>query len=248
MTPDFVGLPYRDVAIQSESDIQLHGWWLEAELPARGVVYFLHGNGGNISTNLNDVFWLAKRGYHVFMLDYRGYGFSTGAASVAGLVADVQAGWHWLIEQQVISGLPVYVIGQSLGASVAGSALAALESSVTPHAIVLDSGFASYASIARDAAARSWITWPLQWPVAWSMPDGYDLQDAVAVLARRPLLIMHSRDDRVVPFKNAKQLLLASGGRAKLYAYQGSHVGALMLEKHRLKLLDYFAEHDKPGR
>jgi hypothetical protein len=242
-TPDLFNFSYRDVFIDISDGPTLHGWWVESEHDAQGVVYYLHGNGGNISTNLKEIAWLSKRGYHVFMLDYRGYGLSSGAPSVAGLIEDVQVGWHWILTQPASQGKPLYVFGQSLGATIGGYAMASIRAGKSPSAIVLDSGFANYSTIAREAAASSFISWPFQLPVGWSMPDGYDLDSVMVKLSETPLFIMHSRDDKVVPFEHAEKLLEAAQGRATFYPYGGYHIGALRLIKHREAVVEFFDSH-----
>ena len=65
-------------------ELPMHGWFLPARGPACATILFLHGNAENISTHIGSVFWLPARGFNVFMPDYRGYGASEGAPSLAG--------------------------------------------------------------------------------------------------------------------------------------------------------------------
>ena len=75
LTPDQVGLAYRDVWFEAADGTRLHGWFLPAEkkmaLSAACTVLFLHGNAENISTHLASVSWLPAQGYNVFLFDYR---------------------------------------------------------------------------------------------------------------------------------------------------------------------------------
>ena len=48
-TPDQLGLEYEDIFFTSDDGTRVHGWWLQAKAPARGTIYFLHGNAQNIS-------------------------------------------------------------------------------------------------------------------------------------------------------------------------------------------------------
>ena len=68
---------------------------LHLQLPApRGVVFFLHGNAGNLQSWFVDLEFYRSANFDLFMLDYRGYGKSAGRIeSEAQLHADVRAAW-----------------------------------------------------------------------------------------------------------------------------------------------------------
>ncbi len=206
--PAQVGLRYEDVRLDSTGDVSLHGWWLPAEGEAVASVLFLHGNAENISTHLASVYWLPAQGVNVLLLDYRGYGQSTGTPSLAGVVADACSGIDEVLRRAAMQALPAFVLGQSLGASISGHALAHCRQTYPGLAgVILDAGFTRYRDIARETAAGHWLTWALQYPAAWAMPKGYDLLDAMPRLPAVPLLLIHGRQDPVVPYHHAKALL-----------------------------------------
>ena len=81
---------YEDVFFNSSNNIRLHGWWLPAEdKNAKATVLFLHGNAGNISTHIANTYWMTKRGFNVFLFDYRGYGYSGGQPDLGGIMDDI---------------------------------------------------------------------------------------------------------------------------------------------------------------
>jgi uncharacterized protein len=92
---------------------------LHLRLPnSKGVVYFLHGNGGNLQTWLTSVDFFRRVNFDLFIIDYRGYGKSTGAIqSEAQLHADVRAAWDMISPQYAGKKLVVY--GRSLGTGLA---------------------------------------------------------------------------------------------------------------------------------
>ena len=121
ITPDRLNLEYEDVLLDTGDGETLHGWWLPADAPedsAKGTVYFLHGNAQNISSHLMNVAWLPGKGYNVFLVDYRGYGRSTGAPDIEGTLHDSETGLRWLMAQPQTDGAPVYLLGQSLGGAL----------------------------------------------------------------------------------------------------------------------------------
>jgi alpha/beta superfamily hydrolase len=87
---------------------------------SRGLVFFLHGNAGNVETWTTGLDFYQRVGYDLFMLDYRGYGKSTGSMrSETELHADVRAAWDAIAPRY--GGKPVVVYGRSLGSGLAAS-------------------------------------------------------------------------------------------------------------------------------
>ena len=91
----------------------------------RGVVFFLHGNSGNLRDCLVDLDAFRQVNFDVVMFDYRGYGKSTGCiASEEQLRADVRAVWAQFAPQY--EGKRVVISGQSLGTALAAGLAAEL--------------------------------------------------------------------------------------------------------------------------
>jgi alpha-beta hydrolase superfamily lysophospholipase len=242
-TPADVGLDYRDVALRTADGTALSAWWLPARGAPRGTVLFLHGNAENISTHLRSVAWLPDAGYQVLLLDYRGYGRSDGRPTVPAVFDDLRTAAAWLAAEPAVGGRPVFLLGQSLGAALGGY-LAGAEAGFRAlfTAVVLDSGFARYRDIAREVAARGVVTWPLQWPIAAGMPDGYDPVDQVARLSPVPLLLIHGTSDGVVGYHHAQALFAAAREPRFLLSYDGPHIAAFEDAEIRAAVLRFFAD------
>jgi pimeloyl-ACP methyl ester carboxylesterase len=72
---------------------RLHALHLRQAKP-RGVIFFLHGNAGNLDSWFVNADFYRRLNLDVFMLDYRGYGKSSGRIeSQAQLESDVRAAW-----------------------------------------------------------------------------------------------------------------------------------------------------------
>lgn len=248
-TPADIGLEYRDVALTAADGTPLSAWWLPARGPAKGTVLFLHGNAENISTHIGSVYWLPAEGYQVLLLDYRGFGRSAGRPLIPEVFADIRAALAWLGNEPAVRDVPLFLLGQSLGASLGGY-LAGADPALRARfkAVVLDAGFARYRWIAREVAARSWLTWPVQWPIAWSMPDGYDLVDEVAHISPVPVLLIHGTQDEIVGYDHARALFDAAREPRFLLSYDGPHIGSFQDPEIRTALLGFFAEPASGGR
>ena len=81
--------------------MRLHAWFVPGH--ARPTLLFLHGNAGNISHRLGKLAVFSALGPDVLLLDYRGYGSSTGTPDEAGTYRDAQAAYDWLRDR----GVPV---------------------------------------------------------------------------------------------------------------------------------------------
>ncbi len=123
---------------------RLNALHLRLPQPA-GVVFFLHGNGGNLQTWFDNVDFYRRLNLDLFMLDYRGFGKSSGRIeSEAQLHADVRAAWAQVAP--AYDGRKRVVFGRSLGSSLA----ATLAAEVQPALTVLVSPCSSVAALARE--------------------------------------------------------------------------------------------------
>jgi alpha-beta hydrolase superfamily lysophospholipase len=242
-TPVQLGIEYEELEIRSADGTRLSAWWLKASSEPKGTVVFFHGNAENISTHIGSVYWLPEQGYQVLMLDYRGYGYSEGAPAFPEVLDDIAAGLEWALEDARTQTLPVFVLGQSLGATMSGYVVAArpdLRTRLT--GVVLDAAFTSYSEMARDIAARSWITWTFQYPIAWAMPDDYDLIDHIAEISPVPLLLIHGTQDQIIPFANSEKLFITAGKPKRFLQYDGPHIATFRDLELREMLLQFFRE------
>ncbi|MGD8617761.1 MAG: alpha/beta hydrolase [Gammaproteobacteria bacterium] len=196
-TPAAVGLAYEDVALQTVDNIRLHAWFIPAEKP-RATVLFCHGNAGNISHRLDSIRLLHSLGLQVLIFDYRGYGKSEGSPSEKGTYRDVDAAWHYLRDLRGLAEAGIIIFGRSLGAAVAAD----LASRTRPAAVILESAFTSVPDMA--AEFYPWL------PVRLLSRYRYDNLGKVARIAR-PLLLVHSRQDEIIPFAHGERLF----GRAR---------------------------------
>lgn len=213
-SPADIGLTYEDVHLQSEDGIALHGWYVTHPQP-RGVLLFFHGNAGNISHRLDSLAIFHRLGLEVLIIDYRGYGRSAGRPGEQGSYRDARAALHWLLEERQVDPQRLVYFGRSLGAAVA----AQLASEHPPQALIMESAFSSLPTL--GAELYPWL------PVRLLARMEFDSQRHVAV-QRAPLLLVHSREDEIIPFHHAEALQQAAG-EAELLVIRGSHNRGFLL-------------------
>jgi len=226
-TPEKAHLDFRDVTFTAADGTRLHGWWLPAKtgVEVKGTVLHLHGNGGNLAWHLGGSYWLPEQGYQVLMIDYRGYGLSQGKASLPEVYQDIDAAMDWLGKAAQVKGKPLVLLGQSLGGAMAIHYLAAHpEQRQRFSALVFDGVPASYREVGRFALSTSWLTWPLQVPLSWLVPDGDSAIRSIERLDSPPKLFFHSIDDTLVPMDSGIRLYQHAPPPRVLQLTRGAHV------------------------
>lgn len=179
----------------------LYGRFLYSKLPqTKGIVIHFHGNAGNLDSHIAFVDWFSQRGYDVFMFDYRGFGKSEGKSSRFGLFLDSQAAMDYVL------GLgkwqKVYVFGQSLGGNQALSVLS-VKKQKKISAVVIDSTFYSYASVANDFLGGTFLTYPLTWCLVGG--NCYSAKDSIGKV-EVPILIIHGDRDQIIDISHSYDL------------------------------------------
>lgn len=246
-TPEKAGLTFENVELTAADGTRLHGWWLPAKpgVQVKGTVLHLHGNGGNLAWHLGGSWWLPEQGYQVLMLDYRGYGVSEGSPSLPAIYQDIDAAFAWLQADARVQGKPLVLLGQSLGGAMAVHYLAAHASERERlEAVVLDGVPASYRSVGQFALSTSWVTWPLQVPLSWLVPDSDSAIRSIAALKGTPMLLFHSMDDPIVPLDNAIELYRQAPLPRVLQLTRGGHVQTFADPTWRKVMLRYLEDPD----
>lgn len=211
-TPADRGLSWAPVTLETEDGMVLEAWWLPHERP-RASLLFLHGNAGNISHRLDSLVQFHRLGLSVLILDYRGYGRSEGAPSEAGLIRDARAGWRWLHEKAGHPPGEIVLFGRSLGAAVAAELADGLEGE-GPAAVILASPFRSVPKLGQRL-------YPFL-PVRWLARLSHDAERHVRGI-EAPLMVIHSRDDEIIPFSEGEAVYRAARQPKHLLEIHGGH-------------------------
>ncbi|MEO8040043.1 MAG: alpha/beta fold hydrolase, partial [Betaproteobacteria bacterium] len=216
-TPAALGLAWDNVPLSAADGIALSAWFLpSANGQTHGTVLFLHGNAENISTHLNAVAWLPARGFQVLLLDYRGYGESGGNATLAGMQLDIDAAITALLRRADVDPTRIVLLGQSLGGALGLYYAAHGPQRDRLRAVIADSTFSGYRDITREKLASAWLTWPLQWPLSYSVDDRYSPLLAIHDIGV-PVLLIHGQADTIVPPQHAERLFAAASAPRELW-------------------------------
>lgn len=228
-TPQAYGLGFEPVGIRTEDGETLHAWWVPAKDP-RGTILFFHGNAGNISHRIDYLLMFNRLGYAALIVDYRGYGKSTGTPSEEGTYRDASAAWRWLTQTRGLRPDDIVFVGESLGGAVAGW----LAVRHPPRALVLMSTFTS----APDLGAQVYPFIPVRLISRFS----YDNRAYVGQI-KVPVLIAHSREDDIIPFAHGRKIFEAASEPKQFLEMHGGHNdGFIFMREEWVKTLAAFLE------
>ncbi|HXI03637.1 MAG TPA: alpha/beta hydrolase [Candidatus Saccharimonadales bacterium] len=199
-TPEDLGLEHADCRIRTADGLRLAGWWVPGP-PDAPAVLFLHGNAGNIGHRLEQIRGLHEAGLSVLIVDYRGYGQSTGRPTEGGLYRDAAAAWEYLTRSLGIPARRAIVYGESIGSAPALHLCGNSGPAGTPAGVVVEGAFTS----APDMAHRALPFLPVRWILRLRM----DNLSAVRSL-RLPILFIHGTRDEIVPVRMGRALYEAS--------------------------------------
>ena len=208
-TPDQIGLSYKSVSFKAPDGVKLSGWFIPADSP-RGVVIFCHGNAGNISHRLESIEIFQGLRLSTFIFDYRGYGASESTPSEEGSYLDVKGAWNYLIEHEGLAPSDIILFGRSLGSAVA----AWLAGQHLPKALIMESSFTSAPDLAGDLY--------FYLPVKLLCRYKYNALAAIKKI-QCPVLLVHSQEDEIVPFRHGRKLFDAANDPRAFLEISGSH-------------------------
>ena len=167
-----------------------YGYFLPAEGLApgarAGVVIYAHGNAAYAADWIFEAQPFTAAGLHFLCLEYRGYGASDGSPSEAGIVEDSAELLDQVLARPDVDGANVVYHGRSLG----GGVVAALASVRAPARMILESTFSSVHSMSSAFLAPRYL-----------VRDPLDVRGMLTGPLGIPVLLLHSRADEVIPFR-----------------------------------------------
>jgi pimeloyl-ACP methyl ester carboxylesterase len=186
-------------------DVTIKVWALHPS--AQPALLYFGGNGEDVGANLHD-FAGAFPDRAIYLVNYRGYGGSTGHPSEAALIADGEAIYDQLVAQHD----HIIVMGRSLGTGVA-TALATERSARESPAGAAARPVAGlvlvtpYDSIANVGAGRyPWL------PVRWLIKDPYDSAARIGKVKAPVLVLVAEKDDSILRPRSDALIAAAPAG------------------------------------
>lgn len=218
---------YTSVHFTSSDGIRLGAWWIPSRHPngrhAHRTILLCPGMAGNKSSQLVLVRNLIAAGYNVLALDFRAHGDSGGQLCTFGDLErrDVLAAAHWLNTIHPTQADKIFGVGESTGAAALIAAAAdpgADGQSIS--AIVAYSAFARLDELARQMSTEVFskpidslivhVGLPLASAQTGTNLSRFSPADLVQHLWPRPILIIHSESDEIIPWTQGDELYRAA--------------------------------------
>jgi len=204
--------------VQLYEKVLINGLHFKTKHP-KGVVFYLKGNSRSIKGWGKFAVDFTLHGWDVIMMDYRGFGKSTGKRTQKTMKDDVQAIYNKIKEN--VDEEYIIVYGRSLGTGLATK----IASTNNPKMLILA---CPYYSMSKNV--KRYLPFiPLGLVMRYSMPT-YKWMKYV----KCPIKIIHGTNDRVIPMKSSFRLSkinpkltrvypIIDGGHKNLHNYEGYH-------------------------
>lgn len=191
--------------IETRDGAILNGLHFKVKEP-KGVVLYLKGNSKSIKGWGKFAVDFTRHSYDVVMIDYRGFGKSTGRRSQKALKRDLQVVYDKLKEQ--VAERHIIVYGRSLGSGLATK----IASVNNPKILILDAPYYSLTKVTKQYAPFM----PLSWLIKYPLPTYKWLK-----YVQCPIHIIHGTDDKLIPYRTSVKLSKINPNRTKLHSIIG---------------------------
>ena len=191
--PDFqfrYDSPFRELNFDVEKGVRINGLHFFREHPV-GLILYFHGNSRSIKGWARYARDFYRYNYDVVLVDYRGFGKSTGKRGEAEMLTDMQYVYDRLREQYTEQHLIVY--GRSLGSGFA----ARLAADNHPRYLILDAPYYNF----RKVIERFIPFLPVRYVLRYHLRT-----DKWIPRVQCPVYILHGTRDWLIPIRHSEQL------------------------------------------
>ncbi|NOT73966.1 MAG: alpha/beta hydrolase [Cyclobacteriaceae bacterium] len=183
--------PFEEHFIKTEDGQSLNVIIFKSKNTSRGLILYFHGNADNLQRWGNYAVDLTSLDYDVLMMDYRGYGKSTGTPDEINLYKDAQTILDWSRQNLVYSRLIIY--GRSLGSAVASH----LATTANPELLILETPFDELKGAVHPPLKTVLGLFPLNYK--------FSNKEFLSLIKCKKVII-HGTNDWVVPLSSALEL------------------------------------------
>ncbi len=190
------------------------------------VMLYFHGNGTSLDQWKSVADIILPHGVNLMMIDYRGYGKSTGKFSEDGFYTDAETAYNFLTANGY-NDSTIYFYGRSLGSGVA------VEMTLRHKVcgLILEAPYSSVKDVAQQQH-------PYLLPKLLLKYDFNNLKKASAI--QSPLLIIHGRLDELIPVKQAEQVFASAKCQKQICMVpDGSHNNLSAFDEYHRALSEF---------
>lgn len=217
------GVSYEDVFFNIDT-ISLHGLFLKPDTIAKATIVFYIGSGGNVSNYTFITKPLVRAGYQVFMLDFRGYGKSTGIPTHINIASDAQIVLDSILKKDEIKDTRILVYGASMGTQIAVKI--AKDNQDKIDGLILDGPMSSFTDIALASATEE-----QKQVISQYVTSPYSAKEDIKDIENMPKMIIHSKEDEAVPFEQGELVYKNANQPKTMWVYKGKHLKSVILDE-----------------
>jgi pimeloyl-ACP methyl ester carboxylesterase len=215
---DYKDLEFQEYTVEIKEGVSISGIHFKCNNP-KGVVFYLKGNSRSIKGWGKFAVDFLRYHYEVVMIDYRGFGKSTGIRTQEEIKEDLQAIYNKLKEK--VDEKYIILYGRSMGSGFA----AKLASMNNPRMLILD---APYYSMSKTTS-RYLPFLPMSWLLKFPIPTYKWIK-----YVKCPIHILHGTKDKLIPFSSSIKLAsinlskttlhpILGGGHNNLHNFESYH-------------------------
>ena len=191
--------------IETRDGALINGLHFKVEKP-KGIVLYLKGNSKSMKGWGKFAVDFTRHDYDVFMIDYRGFGKSTGRRTQKAIKNDLQLIYNKMKEK--VDEKYIILYGRSLGSGFATK----LASTNQPRMLILDAPYYSLSKVTARYAPFMPMSVILKYPIPTYKWLKY---------VQCPIHIIHGTNDKLIPFKSSVKLSKIKPNLTRLYAVIG---------------------------
>ncbi|MBL7746383.1 MAG: alpha/beta fold hydrolase [Chitinophagaceae bacterium] len=185
-------IPHKDISIPlNEKDTLNLMEFFPADTVVRGIVLYFHGNKRNISWYAKYIPHFTRHGYEVLMIDYPGYGKSTGKLTEKKLYEWALLAYN--LANKKFSADSIIIYGKSMGTGIAAQVASIRDC----KKLILETPYYDFPSV----ISHYLPIYPVRRMLHYEIPTYQYL-----ARVQEPVTIFQGTKDRIITYSNAKRL------------------------------------------
>jgi uncharacterized protein len=212
---------FEELDFETEPNVIINGLLFKTD-SSKGVILHFHGNTGSIRTWGFIAENFTRNGYDVLIIDYRGYGKSTGSISnEQQFHKDSTYIYQWLIKRYPESNIIIH--GRSFGTGIAVK----LASENNPRMLILETPYLRFSELSRYHYPYLELFFSLKYQFR---------TDLYITKVSCPVYLFHGDCDEIVPYSASLRLSKLSEN-IKLFIMEGAtHNSLHSLDEYHIQL------------
>lgn len=202
---------------------KLNAWLLQStsEKPKTSV-FALHGNATNINVHHDNFADLTKNGFQVFIFDYSGFGYSEGNSTRKNALEDSFSAFEFFENLDEVKDTSKIIYGQSFGGNLAIPVATKNQNKI--EGLIVEGTFMNIKNIANNVI-----------PVLGGLiiSNNYNNRQNLKNF-KKPILIIHSKEDEVVNFKLGKQVFKNANQPKEFLEIDKPHINGIRFYHNKI--------------